>query len=88
MLCSIDPPRQWKAGQFAFGDGTTKDIYFDCADCQVKEPPIAGCLMFPPYDGFANIAVLERGTFYAPAMFCETCYSRRRGQSVAEGAAP
>jgi hypothetical protein len=73
---SLTPPAQWKAGSVGTPPHDTP-FYFNCADCDAKEPPIAGILST---DGtFTGLALL-RGpdtVFVKPAMFCANCFEKR-----------
>ncbi len=77
---AIDPPIQLRAGFTGEGENQ-KPLYFDCAACDAKAPPIAGCLADAPAEGgplsFDKIGVLTdppRGPRHA--LFCKTCFDR------------
>ncbi|PWU21762.1 MAG: hypothetical protein C5B50_00990 [Verrucomicrobia bacterium] len=68
------PPQKWRAG--FFDEAQTKLFFFDCADCDAKEPEIAGIL--GTGGTYERIAVLtdsrKRNTL---AMFCAPCFAKR-----------
>jgi hypothetical protein len=55
-----------------------RELFFDCADCEVKEPEIAGCLS---EDGtYRGVGIIQKlGLRYFPALFCGECWKRRIG---------
>lgn len=70
-LYTLNPPQQWRAG-FAGSGATREPIFFDCAECGAKAPPIAGFLGTGPT--FAEVASLKGdGPFLRKAMYCATC---------------
>lgn len=73
---TLDPPAQWKAGSVGTKPNDTP-FYFDCADCDAKEPPIAGIIST---DGtFTGIGLLPipGSIFVKQAMFCKPCFDAR-----------
>jgi hypothetical protein len=76
---TLNPPVQWRAG---FVGAERTPFYFGCADCEAKDPEIAG---FISSDGtFAGIGLLPaapKSTFVKPAMFCRECDAKRRTEA-------
>ena len=74
------PPKKWRAGTVGAGP-TAREFFFDCADCDAKEPEIAGIL--GTTGRYEDIAILPipGSPMVKLAMFCAPCFAKR----IAEG---
>lgn len=82
---ALEPPTQWRAG-FAGEGQNRRPFLFDCADCDAREPKIAGIAATgPSYEQLGILTDGPRGSRHA--MFCETCFARRTAQFPAASAA-
>jgi hypothetical protein len=78
----LDPPVPLRAGfRTAVTEGPdAQPFYFDCATCDAKEPPIAGCLADDGAEGrlkFEQIGILTdppRGPRHA--LYCAACFAK------------
>jgi len=83
MYFELHPPAKWRMGYSGAGENA-KEFYADCADCEAKEPEIAGILAEADNPTFSGIALIvkphpkypESKTYHA-AMFCQTCFDKR-----------
>lgn len=76
-------PKQWQAGSIG-SEPNMKPFFFDCADCEAKEPVIKGFLTTTPEPAFEKIVCYQRGYLFKLALFCWPCFDKRLAEANKE----